>query len=321
MPKYLKTPLVKLIGRLSMSNNVREKTLFDKIFLYMGLLVLFISVNFFVDIYLSFVQLQENNLLLAYLYIGFYVAAVTWIAYYVVGFYREYKKYDIVDENLQNDYKDWKVQDYPSSERKIEIVKKIASLLSNSDSLDSTDRVKCKDMMDIKELYREKDELDVLLDKINKKAKDIIVEDAVAVGVMTSVAQKTSLDMLIVLVKNISLMRKLLRVYGYKPSTVKTMYLMKKVIENIAAAGAIENADEIFETVTDAGAGLAGMVAGGIANALMMRRVGNECIRLLSLKDPGKVDIKNVAGKLLSKTGGALSKLADKFLGNAKEVL
>ena len=58
----------------------------NKIFLYIGVLFFCILFFFTVDVFLTFSQLNEQNSIVAYIYISFYLVISTLILYIILDF-------------------------------------------------------------------------------------------------------------------------------------------------------------------------------------------------------------------------------------------
>ena len=154
---------------------------------------------------------------------------------------------------------------------------------------------------------------------IDIKAKKLIKEEAVSVVFMTGASQKSSLDMIIVFYKNISLIRQLLAMYGYRPNSYNTLVLIKKSLENTFAAGAIEEAtNAITDDIT---AGVVGSFVGGITNGLLVVRIGNGCTKFLSLTDSNKIPLKDVAKELINQILEKSGNIFKKIAGSTKDSL
>lgn len=260
--------------------------LLKKIYIYIGILLFSIGFLFIIDIYLTFSQLKQHNNIFAILYILFFVTILVIIVWFLLKFYIEFKRYSVIDDNTKenfNNFKDLK------SEKQRFLLKKILFLIKNSNDIDLQnsaqeifDKLNSNTRNDIL-----KDELDKLLLNLNDKAKSLIKEEALNVTVITAISQKNFLDIIITLFKNISLIRKILRLYGYKTNPYTTLMLSKKALENVMTAGAIEQMDNMIN-----GMNIATSFLGGITNGILLLRVGNAAVQSLSLITTENINIK-----------------------------
>ncbi len=283
----------------------------NRIFLYIGALVFCILFFFTVDIFLTFSQLNKQNSIIAYIYISFYIVISVLILYIILKYYIEFKKYAIINDKSKDNFKKFSSLE---EGKKVEVLRDISTLLSNSNDNDIKREAK-NILVNIKaKTYSAslKKDLDILLEELNQKAKNIIMKGAVNITVLTGISQKSSLDMIIVFFNNIKLIRDLLRIYGYKTNTYNTLVLGKKITENTFAAGTIEQSN-----ILDSLGVLGGSFVGGVTNGFLMIRVGNSCMESLSIISFEKNSIISLGKELIQKlqedTPSIVNKLKDIF--------
>lgn len=291
----------------------------NKLLFYAAFIFVFIIVGFIVDIYLTFVQLNEHNGLIAYGYISLYLVLISLILIYIFNFIIELKKYPILDYKQINEFRNFERKDNLFEKKKL--LKQAVELLTYSSIEHLKQKVKTihaqimvsnsseADYYRIKEISAE----------IDKKAKDIIIQESTDVSMMTGISQKSSLDMIIVFYKNISLIRQLLRIYGYRPNIYNTLELTKKVAENVFVSGTIEESSNLLEGfVGIVGTFFAGSFVSGITNGLLTARVGNTCRDYLSLTKPDPIKNKEVAIKIAEGIKERGLNIGDKLLNFLK---
>jgi uncharacterized membrane protein YcjF (UPF0283 family) len=290
----------------------------NKIIAYVGILTIFILMGFVVDIYLTFAQLNEHNSFFAYGYMMIYLLLIGFVTFYIFKFIIEFKKYSIMDDKISKEFQSFESL---ASHEKRKSLKKFSILMANTSILEIKERAIdiSKDIDSTNFLDSKYEELIQISKDIDIKAKKLIKEEAVSVVFMTGASQKSSLDMIIVFYKNISLIRQLLAMYGYRPNSYNTVVLIKKSLENTFAAGAIEEAtNAITDDIT---AGILGSFVGGITNGLLVVRIGNGCTKFLSLTDSNKIPLKDVAKELINQILEKSKNIFKKIAGSTKDSL
>ena len=292
----------------------------SKLIFYTSFIFVFIIVGFIVDIYLTFVQLNEHNGLIAYGYMSLYLVLISLIAIYIFKFILEFRKYPILDYNEIEEFRNFKNKNNLFEKKKL--LERAIQLLSYSqkekDGLWIKQKVQRIHSQMMVSNSSEKDYYDLyeISVEIDKEAKKIIIEESVNIALMTGISQKSSLDMLIVLYKNISLIRTLLKLYGYRPNIYNTIILTKKVIENTFVAGAMQETNTLLEGIGGAvGTFFAGSAINGITNGMLSARVGNTCKDYLSLTKPDSIKMKEVVIEISTKSKNIGLTLGDK-IGN-----
>jgi len=111
---------------------------------------------------------------------------------------------------------------------------------------------------------------------IDKEAYQIVKRSGRDIGVLTALSPIGALDSLIVMVRTISMMRSIARLYGVRPGFTATVRLLKRGLRNIVIAGvgelighaAVETAGASLLKVLSARAGQ------GAVNGLLAARIG-----------------------------------------------
>lgn len=269
----------------------------NKLLFYTAFILVIIFVGFIIDIYLTFIQLKEHNGLIAYGYIGLYLVLISLISIYLFNFIVEFRKYPILNDVTIKDFRNFQIKNNLLEKKKL--LEQAVQLLTNSSDSDIKQKVQIihSQMMVSNSSEKDYDDLKEISAEIDKKAKKIIIQESVNVSIMTGISQKSSLDMVIVFYKNISLIRQLLRIYGYRPNTYNTLVLTKEVAKNVFGSGAVEEGGDLIEGI----AGVVGSFVGGITNGILTARVGNACRKHLSLTEPDPINTKEVAIKIAEK--------------------
>ncbi|MGI9510528.1 MAG: YcjF family protein [Geminicoccaceae bacterium] len=111
---------------------------------------------------------------------------------------------------------------------------------------------------------------------IDKAAYQIVKRSGRDIGVLTALAPIGALDSLIVLVRTVTMMRSIARLYGVRPGFTATIRLAKRGVRNIVIAGVGELVSHA--AVETAGASLLKMLSAragqGAVNGLLAARIG-----------------------------------------------
>ncbi len=111
---------------------------------------------------------------------------------------------------------------------------------------------------------------------IDKEAYQIVKRSGRDIGVLTALAPIGALDSLIVLVRTVTMMRSIAKLYGVRPGFTATIRLAKRGVRNIVIAGVGELVSHA--AVETAGASLLKMLSAragqGAVNGLLAARIG-----------------------------------------------
>lgn len=117
---------------------------------------------------------------------------------------------------------------------------------------------------------------DTVFAPIDKAAYQIVKRSGRDIGVLTALTPIGALDSLIVLVRTVTMMRSIARLYGVRPGFTATIRLAKRGVRNIVIAGVGELVSHA--AVETAGASLLKMLSAragqGAVNGLLAARIG-----------------------------------------------
>ena len=111
---------------------------------------------------------------------------------------------------------------------------------------------------------------------IDKAAYQVVVRSGRDIGVLTALTPIGALDSLIVMVRTVTMMRSIARLYGVRPGFAATIRLLKRGVRNIVIAGVGDLVSHA--AVETAGASLLKMLSAragqGAINGLLAARIG-----------------------------------------------
>lgn len=115
-----------------------------------------------------------------------------------------------------------------------------------------------------------------VLQPVDKQAYALVLKGARDVGVLTAVSPLGALDSLVVLGRNLMLLRQIARLYGVRPGVAGTVSLVRRTLANVAIAGVGELVTE--HAAHQLGAGLMAMLSAkagqGLTNGVLTARLG-----------------------------------------------
>lgn len=127
--------------------------------------------------------------------------------------------------------------------------------------------------------------------QIKKNIDKLVADSAKDTLIMTAVSQSNFIDMIVVLVNNFRLIKKIVKMCGFRPTFIRTMKLFISVISSSLIADGIEKADlgSIVAPTLKGGTKLITESAmGGVINAFFMLRIGMLTKNYLYTEDPKK---------------------------------
>lgn len=121
-----------------------------------------------------------------------------------------------------------------------------------------------------------------LLSVIDRRAYQMVLRAARDTAVGTALSPAAILDLLIVLWRNLRLVREVAGLYGARPGYLGSLRLLRKMLANLAVAGVAESAHHM--TVEALGGSLAAAISTrvgqGVINGLLTARVGLAAMHL-----------------------------------------
>lgn len=121
-----------------------------------------------------------------------------------------------------------------------------------------------------------------VLEPADRRAYALVVRAARDTAVGTAVSPAALLDALIVLWRNLRLVRDVATLYGARPGYLGSVRLLRRMLENLAVAGVAESGDALVGEALGGGlaAALSSRVGQGILNGLLTARVGLAAMHL-----------------------------------------
>lgn len=134
-----------------------------------------------------------------------------------------------------------------------------------------------------------------LMAPLDRQARQLIVNAARRVSVVTAVSPRAFVDLAYVSFEAVRLIRNLAELYGGRPGTIGMIRLFRDVIAHLAVTGAIAAGDSLIQQVVGHGlaAKLSARLGEGVINGLMTARIGISAMDLCrpmpfsALKRPG----------------------------------
>jgi putative membrane protein len=119
-----------------------------------------------------------------------------------------------------------------------------------------------------------------LLAGLDREARQIVMNSAKRVSVVTAVSPRAIVDIGYVLYENIRLIRVMCEHYGGRSGVVGTVSLLRRVVAHLAVTGSIAIGDGIIQQLLGHGlaAKLSARLGEGVINGLMTARVGLSAI-------------------------------------------
>lgn len=119
-----------------------------------------------------------------------------------------------------------------------------------------------------------------LLAGLDREARQIVMNSAKRVSVVTAVSPRAIVDVGYVLYENIRLIRVMCEHYGGRSGVVGTVSLLRRVVAHLAVTGSIAIGDGIIQQLLGHGlaAKLSARLGEGVINGLMTARVGLSAI-------------------------------------------
>ena len=170
-------------------------------------------------------------------------------------------------------------------------LKKRAKRLIKYGNLTDEDIENIKDSMDDKEKLSKRLYI-IYTSTIKKNIDEIVVNTSRDTFVVTAVSQKSFTDMLMVLVNNFRMIKKIILMCGFRPTFIRTMKLYAHVFKaSLIADGAqqIEVSTLISTSIQGALKVLTDSAVNGAINAFFMLRIGMLTKNFLYAKDPVKM--------------------------------
>lgn len=137
-----------------------------------------------------------------------------------------------------------------------------------------------------------------LLVPLDTRARQLILDAAKRVAMVTAVSPRALVDIAYVLFESARLIRSLAELYGGRPGTLGLLRIARDVLAHLAVTGAIAASDEFVHQIVGQGlaARLSAKLGEGVVNGMMTARIGiaaMETVRPLpfsAVKRPGIAD-------------------------------
>jgi putative membrane protein len=137
-----------------------------------------------------------------------------------------------------------------------------------------------------------------LLAPLDQTARQLILDAAKRVSLVTAVSPRALVDLAYVLFESGRLIRRLSELYGGRPGTLGFFRLARAVLAHLAVTGAIAAGDDIVHQIVGQGlaARLSAKLGEGVVNGMMTARIGVAAMEVTrplpftALKRPGMAD-------------------------------
>jgi putative membrane protein len=141
-----------------------------------------------------------------------------------------------------------------------------------------------------------------LLAPLDLRARQMILDAAKRVSVVTAVSPRALVDLAYVLFESGRLIRRLSELYGGRPGTLGFLRLARGVLAHLAVTGAIAAGDDFVHQIVGQGlaARLSARLGEGVVNGMMTARIGVAAMEVtrplpfVGLKRPGLTDFLTV---------------------------
>jgi putative membrane protein len=137
-----------------------------------------------------------------------------------------------------------------------------------------------------------------LLAPLDQRARQMILDAAKRVSLVTAVSPRALVDLAYVLFESGRLIRRLSELYGGRPGTLGFIRLARGVLAHLAVTGAIAAGDDFVHQIVGQGlaARLSSRLGEGVVNGMMTARIGLAAMEVArplpfaALKRPGMAD-------------------------------
>ena len=137
-----------------------------------------------------------------------------------------------------------------------------------------------------------------ILGPLDARAKQMILDAAKRVSLVTAVSPRALVDLAYVLFESGRLVRRLSELYGGRPGTLGFLRLARGVLAHLAVTGAIAAGDDFVHQIVGQGlaARLSAKLGEGVVNGMMTARIGVAAMEVTrplpfsALKRPGMTD-------------------------------
>jgi putative membrane protein len=152
-----------------------------------------------------------------------------------------------------------------------------------------------------------------LLGPLDSRARQMILDAAKRVSLVTAVSPRALVDLAYVLFESGRLIRRLSELYGGRPGTLGFFRLARGVLAHLAVTGAIAAGDDFVHQIVGQGlaARLSAKLGEGVVNGMMTARIGVAAMEVTrplpfsALKRPGMTDFLTALASFTRKKAGS----------------
>lgn len=240
-------------------------------------LALLLIINFSLDVYQSYVNISNESIYLAYIYLFVYLLAITGVVGYILFSVKSYltlkDAFHIQEQTLDTD-------NYENEKHTaLSILKHYKSHPSTTIQTKATtlyEQVKSNSLHSPFTTIKKE-----IIDDLDKEAVSSVYSSAKEVSLFTAFSPGSALDSIVVIFTSMKLMKKIFLVYGYRTNLFTSLIIARKILENASLAALIEYTDDSVNDLL--GNTLISKVstkmAQGIGNGVLMLRIGNIVIQ------------------------------------------
>ncbi|WP_158046499.1 TIGR01620 family protein [Skermanella pratensis] len=143
-----------------------------------------------------------------------------------------------------------------------------------------------------------------LLQDIDRRSYQLVLRAARDTAVATALSPAALLDVVIVLWRNLKLVREVATLYGARPGYVGSLKLLRRMLANIAIAGVAESGNDLMVEALGStlAASLSTRVGQGVINGLLTARVGLTAMHLcrpLAYDETNRPSLRRIRRELL----------------------
>jgi len=242
-----------------------------------------IVVAFFVFIFMAVVadaintigDINSKGSVSEYIYLS---ALILLIVVFLMNIFANFKQIRLI-KNVKNIQNRFKLQKSNPTQEIIPLSNTLLKHYENIQDPQLQEKIKImREELNNSQIYKEiyNDIDNSLLPILDEKAKKLIHKASIQVALSTALSPVPMLDMILIVWRTTLLTKEIATLYGFKPSTISTLILLKQAVVNVAFAGIAELASDFANEV--AGSSVLSKVsqsAGqGAANGILLARFG-----------------------------------------------
>jgi len=265
--------------------------------------ILFILILIIIDTIKVFQTLLSSGLTIDLIYL---IAKGLLGTTFTIFIYKNYKEIQTL-KNVKKTQKFFALQKIEANELIIEegskLLNNYAFIYNDEMKLDlELLKTKIKETDNYEEIYNDLDK--ILIKNIDKTVKEKIKTASIQAALSTAISPVALLDSIIIIWRSFLLTKDIAKLYGFKPSFLSTLFLLKEGVINTFFAGVAQLASEFADEAV--GSSLASKISisvgQGLANGVLLARLGYSVMRVcrpLPLENKRDNFIKEIFNKIV----------------------